>query len=246
MTSLRYGKTEFLVIGKKSVTNKLSNVSSINIGGTYVKSVQSARNIGAVLDAELSMSQHINSVVRSCYCHLRQIAHIRPHLTNEAAATLINCLITSRLDFMNSLLHGIPSNLVRKLELIQNNAARVVCQKKKRDHVTPLLKALHWLPIDFRIQFKINLITFKAIHGLAPAYLASLIIPYVPSRTLRSSSQGQLVEKKARCKRTGDRAFSVCAPKLWNALPQNIRESANVKCFKTALKTFYFRLAFTE
>ena len=233
---LNDGKTEFLVLWKKSVT----------LGGTNVKAVESARYIGAVLDSELCMTQHINSIVCSCYCHLRQIAHIRPHITQVATATLVNCLITSRLDFMNSLLYGIPDYLLRKLELIQNNAARIVCQKKKRDHVTPLFKTLHWLPIDFRIQFKINLVTFKILHGLAPAYLSSLLIPYAPSRTLRSSSQEQLIEKRARCKRTGDRAFSVCAPRLWNALPHTIRNSISVASFKTALKTYYFKQAFTD
>ena len=192
------------------------------------------------------MNSHVNNIVRTCYCNLRQISHIRPHLTLEATATLVNSLITSRLDYMNSILVGIPIALRRKLELIQNNAARLVFQKKKRDHITPLLKSLHWLPIDFRIQFKINLLTYKSLHDFSPVYLTSALTPYAPSRTLRSSTQGKLVEKCAKCKRTGDRAYSVCAPRLWNSLPISIRDCDSVSSFKTALKTYYFRIAFTN
>ena len=99
----------------------------------------------------------------------------------------------------------------------------------------------------FRVQlasmYKINLLTYKSLHGHAPAYLMSLITAYVPPRTLRSSSQGRLVEKRARCKRTGDRAFSVCAPQLWNSLPYSVRNCEKLSAFKTELKS-YFKQAF--
>ena len=190
------------------------------------------------------MAPHINSVVRTCYSHIRQIAHIRPFLTRGAAATLTNTIVTSRLDYVNSLLIGLPKCSFRKLELVQNNAARMVCMKKKRDHVTPLLESLHWLPVEYRVRFKVNMLTYKALHGLTPQYLSSLLTPYTPSRNLRSSSQGLLQEKRTKCK-AGERAFSVCAPKLWNALPNSVRASGSYVSFKKSLKTHYFRLAFT-
>ena len=190
------------------------------------------------------MVPHINSVVRSCYSYLRQIGHIRPFLTYHATATLVHSLVTSRLDYVNSLFVALPKCLIRKLELVQNRAARIVCMKKKRDHVTPLLKSLHWLPIEYRIKFKVNLLTFKALHGLAPNYISQLLTQYKPSRSLRSSSQGLLIEPRTKYM-TGDRAFSVSAPKLWNVLPIFVRMSNSLSSFKTALKTYYFKVAFT-
>ena len=149
----------------------------------------SARNIGAVLDSNLSLVEHVNSVTRGCYMKLRQISHIRGYLTQEATATLVRSLITSKLDYVNSLLYGIPDALLHKLQLVQNNAARLVLRKKKSDHVTPLLIHLHWLPVKQRIIYKIDLITYKAQHGLAPEYLKELLVDYQPTRSLRSAAR---------------------------------------------------------
>ncbi len=88
------------------------------------------------------------------------------------------------------------------------------------------------------------MLTYKALHGLAPQYLAELLIPYTPSRNLRSSQCGLLVVPKTRLRSGGDRAFSSYAPKLWNSLPADIREANSLGIFKSRLKTFYFRLAF--
>ena len=141
----------------------------------------------------------------------------------------------------DGLLYGLPDYILQKLQFVQNNAARLILKRKKHDHVTPLLKELHWLPINQRIVYKINLLTFKALNGMAPEYISSLLTQYEPVRTLRSSSRGFLKEKKARLKKAGERAFSVCAPKLWNKLPCHVVKSLSVESFKVALKTHLFR-----
>jgi hypothetical protein len=242
---LNEAKTEYLVIGNVKGCIDLDDVSSLQIGDDTVHASDSAKNIGAVIDSQLNMRDHVNNVCRSCYLQLRNIGHIRHFLTQDATATLVNALITSKLDYVNSLLYGLPEYLLKRLELIQNSAARLILKKKKSDHASPLLKALHWLPIHYRIKFKINLLTYKALHGRAPAYMTELLEQYSPSRTLRSSSKGLLKEKKSRLKKAGDRAFSISAPKLWNNLPEDIVKCENVDLFKKALKTYYFKLAYT-
>ncbi len=234
-----------MVICKRSTKQHVSHITEIKIGNTKVKRCETARNLGIIIDQELNMVPHINNSIRSCNANLRQIAHIRPFLTHDATATLVNSIVTSRLDYVNSLLFELPNHLINRLQLIQNNAARIIYRKRKYDHVTPLLKSLHWLPIKYRIQYKINVITFKTLCGIAPVYLSRLIIPYIPSRTLRSSSHCMLTECRTHGK-LGDRAFSVCAPKLWNNLPIALHSCESIINFKTSLKTHYFVLAFSN
>ena len=241
---LNDSKTEFLVLGNPGIHSQIEGISSISIGSTSVDAAESAKNIGAVLDSQLTMAGHVSNVCRSCYMHLHQISQIRPYLTQDAAATIVHSLITSRLDYVNSLLYGLPEYLIKRLQLVQNNAARLILRKRKHDSATPLLKSLHWLPVPQRIEYKINLLTYKALNNLAPKYLSNLLVPYNPSRSLRSSTKGYLTEKKARLKKAGDRSFSVCGPKLWNKLPEIVSKSDSLESFKVALKTHLFREAY--
>ena len=119
-----------------------------------------------------------------------------------------------------------------------------MCKKSKYDHVTPLLHQLHWLPIRKRIDYKIIVLTHKALHDQAPKYISDLLDYYTPTRQLRSTSQMLLKERVAKKRSCGDRAFSVCAPKLWNKLPSSIRNIQNLNSFKTALKSYLFKEAF--
>ena len=128
----------------------------------------------------------------------------------------------------------------------QNSAARLLTRSRKYDHITPVLASLHWLPVCFRIDFKILLITFKALHDLAPAYISELLVPYVPSRSLRSSGSRLLFLPVSRLITKGDRAFSIRAPKLWNELPEEIRLTESLTIFKSLLKTHLYRRAFPD
>ena len=106
-----------------------------------------------------------------------------------------------------------------------------------------MLKLLHWLPIEQRIEFKILLLTFKARNKLAPEYISSLITPYTPGRTLRSLTADQRCIPKTKLK-TGERAFQVAGPTLWNDLPSHIKKCKTVNDFKSKLKTHYFCTVF--
>ena len=152
----------------------------------------------------------------------------------------MHALVTSRVDYCNSLLYGLPQTQLSKLQRVQNTAARLICNVSRFDHILPVLFRLHWLPVHFRIRSKILVITFKAIHGLGPEYIKS-----ASRYSLRSNNELLLELPPERTKRTlGDRAFCVAARKLWNSLPSKIRNSGSLNNFKNMLKTHFFRLAF--
>ena len=106
----------------------------------------------------------------------------------DACKTLTHALITSRLDYDNALLYGLPSTLMTRLQKVQNSSARLVTRTHKREHITPVLHSLHWLPVIYRSQYKILMYTFKALQVTAPQYLEEVVLPYQPTRSLRSES----------------------------------------------------------
>ena len=117
---------------------------------------------------------------------------------------------------------------------------------QKLTHISPYLKELHWLPIKFRIEFKITILTFQAIHGLAPKYLCELVrIKEQSSYHLRSSEEIILLQPSEKSlTRHGDRAFQFAAPRLWNRLPRDLKLLNSIGTFKTQLKTYLFRIAY--
>ena len=132
------------------------------------------------------------------------------------------------------------------MQLAQNCAARLILCGRKHDHVTPLLRELHWLPVEQRIIFKILFFTFKALNNLFPGYISDLLETYKPTRSLRSSSRNLLVIPRSRLKSYGDRGSSVSAPKLWNDIPETIKCSVDLNAFKRNLKTYLFKRYFYE
>ena len=133
---------------------------------------------------------------------------------------------------------------VNRLQTVQNAAARLITGSKKRDHITPILYSLHWLPVNFRIHFKILVLVFRALHEQAPSYITELLRPYSPIRSLRSSDQKLLMVPRTRFKTRGDCSFQACAPRLWNALPSTLHSIESTEGFKKELKTYLFTQAF--
>ncbi len=190
------------------------------------------------------MNDQILSLCRSCNFHLRRLASIRSFMTEDNIAQLVSSLILSRLDYCNSVLIGLPSSTLHRLQKVQNNAARLVLRRRKFDHVTPLLMQPHWLPINFRIQYKLATLAFRHFDGSLPPYLSSLLQTYTPPRMLRSSSEKLLRVCQFNLKSVGNRGFRVQAPKVWNSLPASLRNISDFQTFKSNLKTHLFRQAF--
>ena len=220
-------------------------MSTATLDGITLASSTTVRNLGVIFDQDLSFNSHIKQTSRTAFFHLRNITKIRRILSKTDAEKLIHAFVTSRLDYCNSLISGCPNKSIKTLQLIQNAAARVLTGTRKRDHISPVLASLHWLPVKFRIEFKILLLTYKALHGQAPSYLQELIVPYYPTRTLRSLNAGLLVVPIVSKSRTGARAFSYQAPLQWNQLPVVVREADTLSTFKSRLKTFLFDKAYS-
>ena len=220
---LNSDKTEILLIGPENITQNLVDYN-LQLDGCTVTS-STVKNLGVILDSNLSFENHISHVTKTAFFHLRNIAKLRNMLPVPDAEKLVHAFMTSRLDYCNALLGGCPASSINKLQVVQNAAARVLTRSRKYDHITPILQSLHWLPIKFRISYKILLLTYKALNGLAPAYLTSLLPRYNPSRSLRSQNAGLLIVPRIAKSTKGGRAFSHLAPKLWNSLPDNVRGS---------------------
>ena len=237
-------KTEFLAIGTRQQLSKLRS-SSIEVGNQKIDRSSSVRNLGVMLDESLEMNSHINQICKTSFYHIHNIRRISKYLSKEYRQSLVHAYVASRLDYCNSILYGLPKYQLSKLQRIQNMAARLITDTMKFDHIKPVLYNLHWLPVNHRIQFKILMITFKAIHGMAPSYLSNLIC-------IRSSSRYSLrndtifLERPKGVMRTtlGARSFHGYVPALWNSLPVHIRTIDSLALFKKSLKTYLLKQAF--
>ena len=232
-------KSEFIVIATKSLFRQIPVSSALKVGNVVLDPSNAVKSLGVVLDKYLSMNEHVSNVCKACYYHLCNIGRIRKYLSFESCELLVNALITSRLDYCNALLYNLPNCLLNRLQRIQNCAARILTYTRRDCHITPVLNRLHWLPVVFRIRFKILLLVFKCLNGLAPVYLIQLLSPYSPSRELRSSSQLMLAQS-ASFTVNACRSFNVSGPRLWNSLPMHIKECSSLSVFKSKLKTHLF------
>jgi len=232
-------KTEYLLVGTPQQRSKIVS-SSVTFKGNILSPSNTARNLGVTFDSDLTLTKHISSVCRSSYYIIRQLRQIRSSLDYNSSVLLANALVSSKLDFYNSLYYGLPQSSLHRLQLVQNALARVVNPSvKRRDHITPTLQKLHWLPINSRITFKIAVITYKTLQYKSPSYLHSLIVPYTPGRSLRSSDKFFLTVPSVKSS-TGSRSFSFAAPTVWNALPISLRSSSFLESFRKSLNTHLF------
>ncbi len=238
---LNDSKTEVMVFGAKHKLQPLQ--INIQIGDQPIRPSKTVRNLGVVYDAGVCMDKHISMVCRSANMHIRNIGGIRKYLTPEAAKTLVHSLVISRLDYANALLYGLPQMKINKLQLVQNKAARVITRTPRRDHITPVLCELHWLPVKYRIDYKVAVHTYRALNGQAPVYLQDLVTSYQPHRALRSGQQN-LLSVVTPNSLYGSRSFSVATPNMWNSLPLSLRLAPSLSAFKKDLKTFLFKQAY--
>ena len=233
-------KTEFLIITPQKSEKRITT-RPLKVGEHTVLPSRCAKNLGVFFEDNMSANAQITSIVKSSNYHLRAIGRIRCYLTRDAAEKVVHALISSKLDYGNSLLAGVANYQIKRLQRVQNTAARVIARIRKYDHISQTLLELHWLPVEYRIKFKLLLIVFKCIHELAPEYLSKNITRYSPPVKLRSSETFPLNLPLRNNVSFEDRAFSIAGPFLWNHLPPKIRQAPSVNCFKKLLKTHFFK-----
>lgn len=188
----------------------------------------------------LNLKKQLNSSITSCFFQLRLLSKIKSSLSQKTLEIAIHALITSRLDYCSSLYYGMSKSSIAHLQLVQNAAAKFLKRKPKSDHVTPILRSLHWLPLHFRTEFKILLYVFKSLNNQALSYLSELLYPYNPTRNLRSSDKRLLSVPRSWLKHRGDRAFAIAGPRLWNSLLAYIRSAQSLTILNLLLKHIFF------
>ena len=215
-------KTEIIVCNPRQFDFELDNIL---VGGESINPSSCARNLGVIIDNKLGMTDHISHMCKVIYLELRRLKQASKYLNESSMKKLTSSFILSRLDYCNSLFVNLPTYQLQKL---QNYAARIIFNKPRKSHVTPLLLDLHWLPIKARIDYKIAMLVYKCLNGLAPPYISKLINIYSPPRSLRSASKNLLEQRVCNYKSIGERSFSFYAPVLWNSLPQFLRVQRSV------------------
>ena len=237
-------KTEFLLIGNERQRSKYLSMFPIELLGvkTY-PAKNSARNLGVIFDKNFNFRSHISAIYSSCIYHIRDLRHICRHFDLHSAKLLANALVSSRLEYCNSVLSGIAETDITKLQRVLKRLARVVTKSPPFSRSDPLLRSLHWLPVKYRVHFKICLLTYKALHEEQPVYLRSLIATSLPPCSLRSNRGITLSVPRIKTK-TGTGALSSYAPSLLNNLPLSVRSATSVATFRRRLKTYLFDLAF--
>ncbi|XP_058026881.1 uncharacterized protein LOC131192082 isoform X2 [Ahaetulla prasina] len=215
----------------------------LTVGGESLAPKELVRNLGVLLDARLSLEDHLTAIARGAFHQVRLIRQLRPFLDRDSLCTVTHALVTSRLDYCNALYMGLPLRSTRRLQLVQNAAAWGIEGAPRSSQVKPLLRRLQWLQVVFRVRFKVLVITFKALHGIGPGYLQDRLLPTVtshcPVHPVRAHREGLLRVPSARqCRLAAPRgrAFSVRSPALWNELPVGLRLLPDLRTFKHALR----------
>ena len=237
MLKLNDNNTDMVIYMSQYHLNKYGRCD-ISIGDSTISPVECVRNLGVQIDQHLTMDKQVTAVCKACNFHLYRLSSIRRYITTDAARSVVQALITSRLDYCNSLLANLTNTQMKRLKSIQHKAARLVARTPLREHITPVLKQLHWLPVECRITYTLMVLVYKCVNDTAPAYLCRLIQPKCRDSRLRQPSDLELHRPVAK-KAIGTAAFGFVGPDRWNKLPERLRESASLNIFKRDLKCYY-------
>jgi len=237
-------KTELIWLGAPWYVRH-SPMGPFTIAGALITPSAQVRDLGVMVDSDLSLNAHVNRVTSICYYHIRQLRPLRRCLSLEAAHALVRAFVHTHLDYCNGILAGAPQSLVGRLQSVLRAAARLVLRLPLRSSVAQAIRdRLHWLPFPQRVSFKLGVLVYKCVHSLAPPYLSQMCtqLAVVPGRArLRSTAAGHLAVPYTNMTTVGRRGFYYAAPANWNSLPSYLTDSnITFDTFKKQLKTFLF------
>ena len=247
-------KTEFnycLCFQGSTSEDSLSLLVPVSILGSLLHPVDSIRNLGVWFDADFSFSEHIKRTCKACFLQMRDLRRIRKYLTPEVAVLAANALVSSRLDYCNSLFRGLSGFNQYKLQSIQNTLARIVTNHRKYAHVTPILQKLHWLPVRYRCIFKTATLVYKFLHSGSTSYFKPFLsVSSCPYSTRHSHPDRQYLtvppfhSSVFKSAKHFGHSFAFDAPKIWNDFAQDVRGATSVASFRKKLKTYLFAKAY--
>jgi hypothetical protein len=225
----------------------LTDYPTLSIGSVSIQPVAAARSLGIWFDQHLSFDQQITTLSKLCFYQLRQLRPVCKQVDRSTAQSILQAFVSSRLDYCNVLYAGLPTTKLARLQRIQNAAARLYSGCSRYEHITPVLRELHWLPVASRVVFKVATIVYKAHHNLAPNYIVELCPPagHLHQHNLRSVTRHDLATIRTLTFRIGDRTFARSAAEIWNNLPTDLRASQSVSTFCKHLKTALFHDAYS-
>ena len=236
LLKLNDNKTEFIMVGSKNNLLKANTRNtSVQIWNDFITCVDSVWDLGYITDNELKSTAHINKLTSALFITIRKIARIRHLIDKETAKILMQALALSKLDYCNSLLIGTSEYNIDKLQRIQNMSCQVINNLKKHDSITSYLQDLHWLRIHEQINYKMLMMVLKCKHKLAPSYLQELI-SFEYNRSLRSAANHDIPVVKCNTALAHKSSFKSIGPRLWNALPTNIKAINTLKWIQDTVK----------
>ena len=222
------------------------DVMSLNLCSVGVEPVDSVRDLGVILDSELSMQVHISKISSTCFFHLRRLRKLRPLIDTASAQRLASAFILSRVDYCNAV--RLPTSPLAPLQRVLNASARFVAGATSRTHVSGIMKSLHWLPIAYRIRFKLCVLMHGVHNGTSPSYLTDTTTPISSLPGHRQLRSAMTTEYDIHRTRTTfeDVAFSIAGPREWNALPADITNITDLSSFKRTIKTHFLVLTYLD
>ena len=244
------GKTEFMLLGFRAQLAKC-DLDCIKVCDDEVERVQSLKYLGVYLDSQLNFKDQIKAKCKTCSINLYYIRQIRQYISTKNCQQLVQSLVISHIDYANALYYGLPAITLAPLQRIMNQAAKIVLQKDREDSATEAMRALHWLPIAYRSQFKIACLVYQALFvDVTPQYLKDLLVVQntagarYNTRSTVSDGTIKLDPPTTKRKTFADRSFSVAGPAVWKKLPRNVKLATSYNDFKKQLKMHYFQKAY--
>ena len=226
-------KTEIILFTPPSMKST-AKIQGIFVNGGCIRFSDSVRLLGVQFDSSMSFDKHVSKIVSECWYHIRNIQKIRRYLTDDELKKVIHAVISSKIDYCNSILYGVKLSTLNKLQTVQTEAAKIVSHTQAGSSLSDQsFENLHWLKVKERIVFKLLLFVHKFFTGKAASYFSDLFLVKCSTKRLLYVNYMDTV--------SGRRAFSYASPRLWNHLSEDVRLQDNTEKFKKMIKTVLFR-----